>query len=290
MLDIAVLADRAPYQLSGGQKKRVAIASVLVMNPEVLLFDEPTAALDPRTQQWLIELIVELNAAGKTIVLATHDLDTLDRLADRCVVFSEDHRVAAEGPTARILGDEELLVAVNLVHDTRTRTTAWCTHIGTAAIIMITVEELLDRLREQGGRITTARRLVVSTLLGATGHVTAEELAAAIQAQHPEVHLSTVYRTLDSLEKLGIVEHTHVGHGPAVYHVGVTHQHLVCEECGAVIDVPTDLLEELRDTLARAVRIRLARRALRVARSVCIASADARRSHLSESHIQRTAR
>ena len=79
MLDIAELADRAPYQLSGGQKKRVAIASVLVMNPEVLLFDEPTAALDPRTQQWLIELIVELNRAGKTIVLATHDLDRARR-------------------------------------------------------------------------------------------------------------------------------------------------------------------------------------------------------------------
>src|SRR3954463_6718473 len=117
MLDIAGLADRAPFQLSGGQKKRVAIASVLVMNPEVLLFDEPTAGLDPRTQQWLIELIVELNAAGKTIVVATHDLDTLDRLADRCVVFSEDHRVAAVGTTARILGDEELLVVVNLVHE-----------------------------------------------------------------------------------------------------------------------------------------------------------------------------
>jgi len=117
MLDIVGLAERAPYQLSGGQKKRVAIASVLVMNPEVLLFDEPTAALDPRTQQWLIELIVELNGTGKTIVLATHDLDTLERLADRCVVFSEDHRVAAEGRTARILGDDDLLVAVNLVHE-----------------------------------------------------------------------------------------------------------------------------------------------------------------------------
>ena len=78
MLDITALADRAPFQLSGGQKKRVAIASVLVMNPEVLLFDEPTAALDPRTQHWLAELIVELNRAGKTIVLATHDLDVLD--------------------------------------------------------------------------------------------------------------------------------------------------------------------------------------------------------------------
>ena len=110
-------ASKKPSQLSGGQKKRVAIASVLAMNPEVLLFDEPTAALDPRTQQWLIELIVELNAAGKTIVLATHDLDALDRLADRCVVFSEDHRVAAAGETTRILGDEELLLAVNLVHE-----------------------------------------------------------------------------------------------------------------------------------------------------------------------------
>src|SRR5207342_650859 len=105
MLGIAGLAERAPYQLSGGQKKRVAIASVLVMNPEVLLFDEPTAGLDPRTQQWLIELIVQLNAAGKTIVLATHDLDTLEVLADRCVVFSEDHRIVAEGPPAEILAD-----------------------------------------------------------------------------------------------------------------------------------------------------------------------------------------
>jgi cobalt/nickel transport system ATP-binding protein len=117
MLGITGLAERAPYQLSGGQKKRVAIASVLVMNPEVLLFDEPTAGLDPRTQQWLIELIVELSGEGKTIVLATHDLDTLDRLADRCVVFSENHRVAAEGSTDRILGDQDLLLAVNLVHD-----------------------------------------------------------------------------------------------------------------------------------------------------------------------------
>ena len=114
---------------------------------------------------------------------------------------------------------------------------------------MITAESLLDQLRQRGQRVTTARRLVVSTLIDATSHVTAEDLAAKIQQRHPEVHLSTVYRTLDSLEKLGIVEHTHVGHGPAVYHVGVTHQHLVCEECGAVIDVPMDVLEGVRGLL-----------------------------------------
>ncbi|MCU1360583.1 MAG: Sulfate-transporting ATPase [Ilumatobacteraceae bacterium] len=117
MLDIADLADRAPYQLSGGQKKRVAIASVLVMNPDVLLFDEPTAALDPRTQQWLIELIVELNHAGKTIVLATHDLETLDVLADHCHVFDESHRIIASGAPADILADRQLLLDVNLIHE-----------------------------------------------------------------------------------------------------------------------------------------------------------------------------
>jgi cobalt/nickel transport system ATP-binding protein len=117
MLGIAELADRTPFQLSGGQKKKVAIASVLAMNPEVLLFDEPTAALDPRTQMWLIELIEQLAAAGKTIVHATHDLDALERIADRCLVFGEDHRIAAEGTPSRILASRELLLTVNLVHE-----------------------------------------------------------------------------------------------------------------------------------------------------------------------------
>ncbi len=121
MLDIARLADRAPYQLSGGEKKRVAIASVLVMNPEVVLFDEPTAALDPRTQEWLTGLIGELHQVGKTIVLATHDLGALPALADRCVVLSEDHRVAGEGTPAAVLGDQDLLVGANLVHEHRHR-------------------------------------------------------------------------------------------------------------------------------------------------------------------------
>jgi cobalt/nickel transport system ATP-binding protein len=115
--DLADLADRAPFQLSGGEKKKVAIASVLAMNPEVLLVDEPTAALDPRTQQWLIELVVELNRAGKTIVLATHDLDVLDVVADRCLVFSEDHRIVAQDAPSSVLADRELLLRVNLIHE-----------------------------------------------------------------------------------------------------------------------------------------------------------------------------
>jgi cobalt/nickel transport system ATP-binding protein len=115
MLEITDLADRTPFQLSGGEKKRVAIGSVLVMNPEVLLFDEPTAALDPRTRQWLAELIVELHRAGKTIVVASHDLDLLDVLADRALVFAEDHTIAGEGTPAELLADRDLLASVNLI-------------------------------------------------------------------------------------------------------------------------------------------------------------------------------
>jgi cobalt/nickel transport system ATP-binding protein len=117
MLEIEDLAERAPYQLSGGQKKRVAIAAVLATNPDVLLFDEPTAALDPRSQQWLLELLVTLSRAGKTIVLATHDLDVLEWVAHRCVMLSEEHRVVAEGTPAAVLADSEALLAANLIHE-----------------------------------------------------------------------------------------------------------------------------------------------------------------------------
>jgi Fur family transcriptional regulator, ferric uptake regulator len=118
-----------------------------------------------------------------------------------------------------------------------------------SASIRPTVEEILGQLRKRGDRITTARRMVVTALIEATRHLTAEDLAGIIQRQHPEVNLSTVYRTLESLEQAGIVEHTHVGHGASVYHVGIPHQHLICEACGAVIDAPVELLEDLRHTL-----------------------------------------
>lgn len=117
LLEIADLADRTPFQLSGGQKKKVAIASVLVMNPQVLLFDEPTAALDPRSQHWLTELMITLADAGKTLVLATHDLAHLDAIADRALVLAEDHTLVADAAPADILDDRDLLLRVNLIHE-----------------------------------------------------------------------------------------------------------------------------------------------------------------------------
>ena len=117
LLGLDALAERPPYRLSGGEKKKVALAAVLAAGPEVLLFDEPTAGLDPRTQDWLIELLAELHAAGKTIVIATHQLHELPRLADRAVILSEDHGVAAGDTVAALLADRELLLRVNLIHE-----------------------------------------------------------------------------------------------------------------------------------------------------------------------------
>jgi len=116
MFDIEALAERAPYQLSVGQKKRVAIAATLAGNPELLLFDEPTAGLDPRTEGWLLELLTELGDAGKTLVSATHDLGSLPWCADRCLVFSEEHALVADLTPAELLADQELMLAMNLVH------------------------------------------------------------------------------------------------------------------------------------------------------------------------------
>jgi Fur family transcriptional regulator, ferric uptake regulator len=108
------------------------------------------------------------------------------------------------------------------------------------------VEAILGLLRGRGGRVTTARRAIVAALLAAHAHVTAEDLTAAVQDRHPDVHASTVYRCLESLADLGVVEHVHLGHGRAVYHLADrTHQHLVCEGCGAVVEVPDDVFESL---------------------------------------------
>jgi len=110
------LLARSSHGLSGGEKRRVALASVLAVNPSVILFDEPTAGLDPRTEYWLLETLDQLVAAGKTLVMATHDLGFASEFADRAVALAEDHTIAAEGPARTILMDAELLLRVNLIH------------------------------------------------------------------------------------------------------------------------------------------------------------------------------
>jgi cobalt/nickel transport system ATP-binding protein len=120
-LRIEKLRDRPPHRLSGGEKKRVALASVLSLNPDVWLMDEPTAGLDPRSQSWLVDFIIEQGQAGKTVVTATHDLNIVESIADRVYVLDEEHHVVAQGTPAQILADYSLLIACNLMHEHRHR-------------------------------------------------------------------------------------------------------------------------------------------------------------------------
>lgn len=114
-LEITHLKDRSPHQLSMGEKKRVAVASVLVLDPEILLLDEPTAALDPKSQGRMIDLLAGFEGSGKTIVAATHDLDHLEDIADECCVLL-DGTAIAEGKPKEILADSDLLERAGLVH------------------------------------------------------------------------------------------------------------------------------------------------------------------------------
>lgn len=91
LLDIDKLRTRAPYNLSGGEKKRVAIACVLSMNPDVLCLDEPLAGLDAKTRSWLLGFLRQLKSAGKTLVIATHDQSLADEFADFFVYVGDFH-------------------------------------------------------------------------------------------------------------------------------------------------------------------------------------------------------
>ncbi len=117
MLNLEKIASRSPHRLSGGEKKKVALASMLAVNPDVLLLDEPTGGLDPRTQIWLVEVLGELHSIGKSIITATHDLSILEEIADRAVVMGENHAILTEGPPGKILDDVELLLKANLIHE-----------------------------------------------------------------------------------------------------------------------------------------------------------------------------
>jgi len=115
---------------------------------------------------------------------------------------------------------------------------------------------ILDLVRARGGRITTPRRAIISALLAADNeHVTAEQLADTVQQAHPDVHRSTVYRTLDALTGMGVIGHVHLGHSPAVYHftdayTDLPHHHMVCQDCGRVVELPLSVLTSLQQTIS----------------------------------------
>jgi Fur family ferric uptake transcriptional regulator len=126
------------------------------------------------------------------------------------------------------------------------------------------VEAALAALRDAGGRITDGRRAIVTAVLaGDDHHVTVDELAAELRASHPALALSTIYRTLETLEELGIVARVDLGQGRAVYHpIDHAHHHLVCSTCGAVEEVPDEAMAPLAADLESRVGFALSRQQL----------------------------
>jgi Fur family ferric uptake transcriptional regulator len=110
-------------------------------------------------------------------------------------------------------------------------------------------ESLKDTLHQRGLRMTPQRQLVLDAVRD-LGHATPEQICAQVQRAAPAVNITTIYRTLDLLEKLGLVRHTHLGHGaPSYSEQEHQHVHLVCHECGAVVETPSDLMNDLADRL-----------------------------------------
>jgi Fur family ferric uptake transcriptional regulator len=111
------------------------------------------------------------------------------------------------------------------------------------------VEAVLAVLRSRGGRVTSSRRILLQVLFEADGHMSAEALAEAVQERAPDVHLSTIYRNLEDLEHLGVISHSHLGHGPSSYLLAShAHAHFICADCGAMNEAPDALFRGLART------------------------------------------
>jgi len=115
LLHIEHLKHREPYHLSEGEKKKVAIASVLSLNPEIIILDEPMNNLDPRTKIFLRNFLIKLNTSGKTIICATHEFEYVGGIFNKIIVFSENHTIIREDEYEKVLSDKEFLKNHNII-------------------------------------------------------------------------------------------------------------------------------------------------------------------------------
>lgn len=116
LFGIEHLRERSPQTLSGGEKKKAALAGLITCGCRVILLDEPTTGLDPRSQQWLTEFLVALHKSGVTLITASHDLSFVAEIAERAIILAENHELVADGPIQETLENLQLLHSVNLVH------------------------------------------------------------------------------------------------------------------------------------------------------------------------------
>ncbi|HSK48101.1 MAG TPA: ABC transporter ATP-binding protein [Coriobacteriia bacterium] len=114
LFGIRKLANRVPHNLSGGEKRKVVMAGAMVMRPELLVLDEPFEGLDPFSRRQMIDLMDVLAEAGTTVILTTHDIDSVPEFADYCYVLRQGGEIALEGTPAQIFASAELIAASNI--------------------------------------------------------------------------------------------------------------------------------------------------------------------------------
>jgi len=112
-LGLGAQLEQPPHSLSGGEKQRLALACVLILEPKLLLLDEPTANLDPRSVGWLCDYLL---SSGTTVILSTHSLDIAAEVTNRALVLERNGGLFADGPSEQVLGNTELLIDIGLMH------------------------------------------------------------------------------------------------------------------------------------------------------------------------------
>ena len=151
-LGISHLRDRAPYRLSGGEKRKVSIASVLSIEPEILLFDEPTSDLDPRSRRLVVDLLKSMTAEGRTVIVATHDVNAVPDFATRIVVLNR--RVLASGDVRTILSNESMLNDADLDVPEISRLFKVLASIGyTTEELPFSLDEAVEQIRRRSEKV-----------------------------------------------------------------------------------------------------------------------------------------
>lgn len=113
LFGISHLLNKNPLELSGGEKQKVILAAIMVYNPDILLLDEPTAAMDPKTTGWFIDLMIEIDT---TVIVATHDLSIAYEMSERAIVLNENHTIIYDGEIEALFQDLDTLQRANLIH------------------------------------------------------------------------------------------------------------------------------------------------------------------------------